>query len=287
MLVNLTFNYILIFGHFGAPRMGVVGAAIATVLSRFVELAIVVIWTHRHTARFPYISGLYRSMHIPCHLFWDIVRRGTPLLLNEGLWAAGMAMLNQCYSLRSLDVVAATNISSTIWNAFACVYLALGNTISIMVGQELGAGEFERAKVTARHTTSFSVAISIGVGLLMALVGTYFPLIYRTTDAVRHLATQFITVGACLMPFTALTNALYFTLRAGGKTVITFLFDSAFVWGVNIPIAYVLSRYTTMPILMLYTCCQSLEIIKCIIGSVMVKKGIWINNIVADKKGET
>lgn len=286
VLVNLTFNYILIFGHFGAPRMGVVGAAIATVLSRFVELAIVVIWTHRHTARFPYISGLYRSMHIPCHLFWDIVRRGTPLLLNEGLWAAGMAMLNQCYSLRSLDVVAATNISSTIWNTFACVYLALGNTISIMVGQELGAGEFERAKVTARHTTSFSVAISIGVGLLMALVGTYFPLIYRTTDAVRHLATQFITVGACLMPFTALTNALYFTLRAGGKTVITFLFDSAFVWGINIPIAYVLSRYTTMPILMLYTCCQSLEIIKCIIGSVMVKKGIWINNIVADKKGE-
>ena len=141
VLVNLTFNYILIFGHFGAPRMGVVGAAIATVLSRFVELAIVVIWTHRHTARFPYINGLYRSMHIPCHLFWDIVRRGTPLLLNEGLWAAGMAMLNQCYSLRSLDVVAATNISSTIWNVFACVYLAFGNTISIMVGQELGAGE--------------------------------------------------------------------------------------------------------------------------------------------------
>ena len=279
VLVNLTFNYILIFGHFGAPRMGVVGAAIATVLSRFVELAIVVIWTHRHTVRFPYISGLYRSMHIPCHLFWDIVRRGTPLLLNEGLWAAGMAMLNQCYSLRSLDVVAATNISSTIWNAFACVYLALGNTISIMVGQELGAGEFERAKVTARHTTSFSVAISIGVGLLMALVGTYFPLIYRTTDAVRHLATQFITVGACLMPFTALTNALYFTLRAGGKTVITFLFDSCFMWVFCVPLAYCLSRFTDLPILPLYAICQATDFIKCVIGAIMLKQGKWIQNL--------
>lgn len=146
VLVNLTFNYILIFGHFGAPRMGVVGAAIATVLSRFVELAIVVSWAHRHAVRFPYITGLYRSLHIPGRLFRDILRRGTPLLVNEGLWAAGMAMLNQCYSLRSLDVVAATNISSTIWNLFACVYLALGSAISIMVGQELGAGDFEKAK---------------------------------------------------------------------------------------------------------------------------------------------
>ncbi len=120
----------------------------------------------------------------------------------------------------------------------------------------------------------------------MAFVGTYFPLIYRTTDTVRHLATNFIRIGACLMPFTAMTNALYFTLRAGGKTMVTFLFDSAFVWLINIPVAYVLSRYTAMPILLLYACCQSLEIIKCIIGTVMVKKGIWINNIVADKKGE-
>ena len=286
MVVNFIFNALLIFGIGPFPRMGVAGAAIATVLSRFVELAIVVSWAHRHAVRFPYITGLYRSLHIPGRLFRDILRRGTPLLVNEGLWAAGMAMLNQCYSLRSLDVVAATNISSTIWNLFACVYLALGSAISIMVGQELGAGDFEKAKVTARQTTAFSVAISIGVGLLMAFVGTYFPLIYRTPDPVRHLATNFIRIGACLMPFTAMTNALYFTLRAGGKTMVTFLFDSAFVWLINIPVAYVLSRYTAMPILLLYACCQSLEIIKCIIGTVMVKKGIWINNIVADKKGE-
>ena len=286
VLVNLTFNYILIFGHFGAPRMGVVGAAIATVLSRFVELAIVVIWTHRHTARFPYISGLYRSMHIPCHLFWDIVRRGTPLLLNEGLWAAGMAMLNQCYSLRSLDVVAATNISSTIWNVFACVYLALGNTISIMVGQELGAGEFERAKVTARHTTSFSVAISIGVGLLMALVGTYFPLIYRTTDAVRHLATHFITVGACLMPFTAMTNALYFTLRAGGKTMVTFLFDSVFIWCIILPPAFITSRFTAINVISIYAMVQALELVKAAFGFVLVKRGDWMANIVLPDSGK-
>ena len=82
----------------GPRAWGVVGAAIATVLSRFVELAIVVSWAHRHAVRFPYITGLYCSLHIPGRLFRDILRRGTPLLVNEGLWAAGMAMLNQCYS---------------------------------------------------------------------------------------------------------------------------------------------------------------------------------------------
>ena len=284
VLVNLIFNYILIFGHFGAPRLGVLGAAVATVLSRFVELVIVAGWTHRHFERFPYIIGALRSLHIPSRLFWDIIRRGTPLLLNEGLWAAGMAMLNQCYSIRSLDVVAATNISSTIWNMFACVYLAMGSAIGILVGQELGAGEFEKAKATARQMTAFSVALSVAIGVLLAAAGDFFPQLYVTTDAVRHLATSFILVGACMMPFSAMTNALYFTLRAGGKTIVTFLFDSAFVWSINIPVAYVLSRYTSMPILTLYACCQSLEIIKCVIGVIMVKKGIWIHNIVADKK---
>ena len=132
--------------------------------------------------------------------------------------------------------------------------------------------------------TAFSVALSVGIGVLLAAAGDFFPQLYVTTDAVRHLASSFILVGACMMPFSAMTNALYFTLRAGGKTIVTFLFDSAFVWSINIPVAYVLSRYTSMPILTLYACCQSLEIIKCVIGVIMVKKGIWIHNIVADKK---
>ena len=98
VLVNLLLNFILIFGHLGIPAMGVNGAAIATVISRYVELAIVAGWTHLHKKEAPFIAGAYRSIHIPKQLLWNIFKKGIPLMTNEFLWSTGVAMLNQCYS---------------------------------------------------------------------------------------------------------------------------------------------------------------------------------------------
>lgn len=282
VLVNLVLNYILIFGHFGFPQLGAAGAAIATVISRFVECFIVIRWTHRNVELFPYVVGLYSSFFVPGNLVKQIIRKGTPLLVNESLWATGIAVLNQCYSIRSLDVVAAVNITSTVWNVFSCVYLAMGSAIGILVGRELGAGRFENAKDTARKMIVFSCGSAILVGGLLAAVSGLYPMLYNTTPFIRGLATSFIRVTAILMPAYSLTNAFYFTLRAGGKTGVTFLFDSCYVWCISIPTAYILSRYTAMPIVSLYFCCQGLEIFKSIIGYIMVKKGLWIHNIVSD-----
>ena len=105
-------------------------------------------------------------------------------------------------------------------------------------------------------------------------------MIYNTTDKVRGLATGFIRIVAIYIPVNAFLNTCYFTIRAGGRTVITFLFDSVFIWVVSIPCAYFLSRYTDMSIVPLYLCCQLLDLIKCVIGFIMVKKGMWISNLV-------
>jgi Na+-driven multidrug efflux pump len=82
-----------------------------------------------------------------------------------------------------------------------------------------------------------------------------------------------------MMPFNAYTNAAYFTLRSGGQTMVTFLFDSCFVWVVCVPLAYCLSRFTDIPILPLYAICQGLDLIKCIIGGMMIRHGSWIQNL--------
>ena len=160
---------------------------------------------------------------------------GTPLLLNELLWSGGMTMLDQCYSVRGLEVVSAFNISSTVGNLFFCAFIAMGNAISIIVGQLLGAGELERAVDEDRKLIAFSLALSVGVGLLMALVAPLIPQAYNTTDHVRGPGGELLLVYAAMMPLYAYTNACYFTLRSGGKTVITFLFDSLFVWVVSDP----------------------------------------------------
>ena len=114
----------------------------------------------------------------------------------------------------------------------------------------------------------------------MAVSAPIFPMLYNTTDEVKELATWLIRISALLMPINAFVHATYFTLRSGGNTIITFLFDSVFVWLVSIPLAYVLSRYTTLPLILLYLACQSVEIIKCVIGFILLKRGKWIQNIV-------
>ncbi len=280
VVVNLIGNSILIFGLFGAPALGAVGAAISTVISRFVELGIVAVWAHCNGKKHPFIQGVFRSLYIPGKLCLGIFRKGMPLLINEFLWASGMAILNQCYSTCGLDVVPASNISSVLFNLGSVAFLALGNSVGILMGQLLGASRpEEEIRDTNRKLMVLSVATGIIFGGLIGAVSGVFPLLYKAESSVRQLATQMIIISAVMMPFNAYTNATYFTLRSGGQTTVTFLFDSCFVWCVCVPLAYGLSRFTGISIIPLYAICQSLDLIKCILGAWMLKKGKWIQNI--------
>ncbi len=284
MLTNLVLDILFIFGVDGyIPAMGVKGAAIATVISRFVEFAIVVIWTHSHKEKNPYIKGAYVGFSIPRRIFADILKTGTPLMINEFMWAAGMATIAQCYAVRGLEVVAAQNISSTITNLFNVVYIQLGCCIAIVVGQRLGAGLIDEAKDVARKMMFFSVVACAFVSVIMIIVGGFFPDIYETEESIKELARTFITISAIVMPVCAFCHCSYFTLRSGGKTIITFLFDSVYTWVVVIPVATILAKYTSLEIALVFFLVSSLEFIKAIIGFFMVKSGIWLNNIVDER----
>lgn len=280
ILVNLCLNYVLIFGHFGAPAMGVEGAALATVISRYVECAIVVGWTHRTPQREPFIVGAYRSLRVPAALTGEIFRKGMPLLANEFLWSAAMALLTQSYSMRGLAVVAALNICSTFSNLFNVVWMALGTSASIIVGQQLGAGDFDKAKTSCWRIIAFSVMSAATMGVLLFALSGLFPALYNTTQEVRDIAAGLLRVVAVAGVLFAFNNASYFILRSGGKTWLTFLFDSAFLWVVSLPLARLLTMGTTWPILVVYAICQFADIIKCVIGYVFLKKGVWLNRIV-------
>lgn len=140
----------------------------------------------------------------------------------------------------------------------------------------------ERAVETDRKMIFFSVASCIFIGALLCVLAPLFPEIYNTTAQVRRTATYLIRVSSVFMPIYAFYHASYFTLRTGGKTIITFLFDSCYIWVVNIPIAFVLSRFTSLPVTEVYIICQSAEILKGVLGLILLKKGVWIHNIVED-----
>ena len=286
ILVNLVFNYFLIFGKCGFPKLGVTGAAIATVLSRYVETAIIMVYTHMKSHHFGFIRGAYRSLRVPKPLMISILRRGTPLLVNEFLWSSGMAVLLQCYSVRGLDVVAACNIATTVSNLFKVVFLSMGNAVAIMVGQALGANDIERAKNCTWRLMTLSVGSNLIMATLLALFAPAIPNIYNTEPHVRQIATQLIYVVAVMMPAYSFSHCCYFTLRSGGKTIITFLFDSVFTWCVNVPAAWLLAYKTGLGIVPLYFGVQALEMVKVVVGFVLVKKGVWIHNIVAPVAAE-
>ena len=280
ILVNLVFNYILIFGHFGAPALGCVGAALATVLSRYVECLIVVIWSHRHTDRVPYFKGIYSRLTVPLNLTRQISKKGLPLLVNEALWSSGMAAVTQCYSTFGLAVVAGLNIATTVSNLFSVVWMAMGTAVSIIVGQQLGANAFDEAKASVRKIMLFSIVSSAVVALVVILLAPLFPELYNTTDEVRRLAVGFLRISMAASPIHAFANAAYFTLRSGGKTWITFAFDSLYLWVLRIPVVRALIAFTSLPIMAIFVVSNMIDLFKCALGYVLLKRGTWVHNIV-------
>lgn len=277
ILTNLGLNYLLIFGHFGFPRLGVDGAAIATVISRYVEAGIIIV----KSGHFPFFRGLYRTLLIPFPLFRRIFRAAIPLMLNETFWSLAMSALVQCYSTRGINAVAGYNIANTIIQVANSAFLAIGSSIGIIIGNLLGAGKGEEAVSTDRKLIVFSMMVGAATGALLLLISEVFPLLYNTSHEARRIAAELIMIQGLFLPLFALRNASYFTLRSGGKIMITILTDSLFMWMVPVPMAFALSRFTSLPVPALFAIVQSSYIFNCIVGVVLIKKRVWVRNIVA------
>lgn len=280
VIINLVLNYLLIFDHFGYKGMGVVGAAVATVISKYVEAAYIIIWTHKSSDKNPFVRNLYKSLAIPRRLMINVIRKGVIIMINEGLWSMGTTMFMQCYSTRGLGVVAAVNIVNTIFNVFNIIYIALGDAVAIIVGQLMGSGKMEEAKDTDNKLLFFAVAICTVIGFVVVILAPLFPMMYNTEQDVRQLATYLIRIMGCFMPIHALLHTVYFTIRSGGKTFITFLFDGCFMWVLSVPATYIVSYYTNLPIIPVFLVPQLCELVKTVIGLVLVTKNVWLNNLV-------
>ena len=282
VFVDVVFNYLLIFGKFGFPCLGVEGAAIATVVARVTEMLFIIIWVYSAKVKIKYITGALREITIPIKNMMVVIKKSVPIFLNEFLWAAGFVSTFQCYSLKGLDVVASMNIASTLQNLVIVVIISMGCSVGILIGQQLGASKFDEAKENSLRLTRFTGALGLVVSLMVISISGIFPTFFETTDSIRTMGRNFIIINAIFLPMHGILNSLYFTLRSGGKTFITFLFDSVFSWIFIVPTAFILCKYVDLPILAIFVFVNGLEIIKIIIGYALIKKGVWISNLVEE-----
>lgn len=283
ILSNTALNYLLIFGTFGFPRLGVTGAAIATVISRLIEIAIILFAVYNPKSVFRDLHHAFGKRRSKAPLSTRILVKGLPLMVNEFFWSIGTIIMLQCYSFRGIQVVAGLNIATSLYNIFTVVYQSVGGTVAIMMGQLIGAGKMQEAKESNKKLFSIAIRLSIICGIGLFAAAPFIPQLYATTPAVKDLAARLMRILALCLPISCYTHVAFFTIRAGGKTLITFLYDSLNLWVVNIPLAFCLTRYTDMPIVPIYFICQSAEIVKLIAGYILVKKGVWLNNIIQRK----
>ncbi len=284
VMMNLCLNYVLIYGKLGFPALGVIGAATATNVSRIAEFSINMIWAHTHKERAPFAKSIFGRHNISAAMLGKVLMTAAPLFLNEFLWSSGQTVLNQIYSQKGIEVVPAINISGAAINLFMTLYLAMGNALSIVVGHALGRDAKEEAIDTDRKIIFMTTAATLVIGALTFLSADAITYIYNTTDQVRTLAATFIRISAVFMPIDATVICCYFTLRCGGKTLITFLFDSCFSWVICIPLAWMLLHYTNFNIVMMYAAVVSAGLLKLIIGLILVSKKLWVNNLVESEQ---
>jgi Na+-driven multidrug efflux pump len=205
-----------------------------------------------------------------------------PLLVNEILWSLAMTFINQLYSSRGLNAVAALNINGTAWNLFCVIMFAMGTAISIMVGQRLGAGRIDEARDVDRKLLFLTVSLHVLIGAGMILASPYIPRLYNVIPEVRILTSRLLVVAGLSLPIHSFAHATYFTIRSGGRTVITFLFDAVYTWAVTVLLAFCLCRFTNLEIVKIYFCVQFIDVIKVVLGLLMLRSDFWARNVVSD-----
>lgn len=273
VVVNVTLNYVFIY----ALRQGVMGAALATMIARVFELATLLLICEKN--KFLNFTAIFKRFTIEKHLTRIIAHKSWPLLGNEILWAGGMVLISMAYAQRA-NVLSALSIVSTMGNIFMIVFLGLSVGISVMVGNALGANRIAEAKQNIKKLYTLGVMVSLVFGLVMIAFSPLIPQMFVNVSAdQKQLATYLIIVYASFLWAFSLSTGVYMTLRAGGNSLLTFLLDSGTMWLIIVPLAWVLASFTSLPLITIYIAVQSVDIIKCGIGLLLIRRGTWIRNL--------
>jgi putative MATE family efflux protein len=275
--MNAILNYILIFGHFGFPRLGVAGAAYATVISRTFEMiAMLVSLKIKH---FSFSTKVSQIFHISAYNLKTITIKALPLTINEFLWAGGMATLFKLYATRGSEVIAGLSIASTTADLFFVLFGGMAVATTVMISQPLGANELDEARSRGYYMLGFSAMLALLLGSVMFFSSMIVPQLYDVTLIEREIASSVLRVMSVMFVIYMSTAECYFILRAGGDMKSTLIMDSVFMWVVNVPVVFVVAYYTNWPILAVYLAGQSTDFLKLMISYALVKKEKWVKNL--------
>jgi putative MATE family efflux protein len=277
VFLNVGLNYALIFGKFGLPRMGVAGAALATLIARIVEMLLFAAVISSGREYFTFSTREFRVMDKK--LLRQIWSRALPLLGNEILWSTGTTSLFWAYSFVHEPFIAALAIVEMSSGVAFVIFGGLGVSISVMIGKRLGAGLFDEAKANAGRLIVFACGFSLLMTLGMFLLAPAIPHLFNTSEAIRLMATQLLRTQALFYIVITINVSCFLIFRAGGDTKSAMAIDSGFVWFFSLPLAVFLALVVKPPLPLFYLIIQSCELLKMVIAVRYLKRGRWVVNL--------
>lgn len=278
---NTLLNYILIFGSFGAPAMGVSGAATATAISRVIELIlyfyIIFIRKNLIAGKLSEFTGWQRI------LILRILATAVPVVINETMWSLGMAAYNAAYGRMGVTEFAAVQASNTLNTLFILAIFSLGDALLILVGQRIGMGEMEYAFALAKRLLRIGFFVGVISGILLILTSQIIIRLFNFTPEGQRYALLILCIYGAFMPIKVFSGLnIVGTLRCGGDTRIAMIFEVGSVWLIGVPLVFLGALYLSLPIYFVVLMAQTEEVVKGILCLRRFRSKKWMKNLVHD-----
>ena len=286
LIVNIFFNYVFIFGKFGIKPMGVQGAAIATVISRFSEfmttLIFIIYFEKKINLKFKDLIKLDNK------IVKVFTKTSTPIILNELFWAIGSSMISIIVGRLGREVVAGNSINN-VTNQFATLFIfGLSSASSVIIGNTIGKGDYEKAKEYSNTICILSFVMGILSGVIILILRPFIVNLYNVSDYTKYIAKQIMISTAILAIFkSSASNIMMGILRGGGDNKFVFITEMIFMWLVSIPLGFYGAFVLKLPVFIVFLIIKSDEILKSVAGLLRVRSGKWIVDVTrndSDKK---
>jgi len=278
-LINTFFNWVLIYGNLGAPRLEVRGAAYATIIARAAEALMFICYVS--FVKQPFMPRLSEGIHIDWRLFGQIFRKGYLVLASEMLWVISETVTTALYNGRGgADVVSGMASSFAIANLFFVAFSGITTATGVIIGKTLGEGNLEEAK--REKTWMLSAAIVFGFVMTVAgmLTTILIPLVFgNLSEGAQSICRQMVMMMALFMPMWVYVNVQFAVSRAGGDTVMGAVVDGVWTLGLILPGLFVLARYTRIGPVKMYFAVKIVDIPKIMTAHFWLKKERWVRNL--------
>ncbi|MBQ6850059.1 MAG: MATE family efflux transporter [Oscillospiraceae bacterium] len=279
--VNVFFNYIFIFGKFGAPKMGVVGAAMGTLFARVFEFVCITVYMYFIEKNIEY--KMHCMFKLDSALIPDFVRHALPVVGNEMIWGLGATATSMIMGRIGSTFVAANSITNVIAQLAQVFIFGISNAAAVVCGKTIGEGKRERAQKTAQTLMLMGVVFGLISSVMILALRTPFLSIYDITPQAKEAAYGMMLVLALIQPIAAIDIiSIVGILRGGGDTKLGLALDGCGMWLCNIPMGILTGLVLKIPPRLIFLAMRSDSFIKIFIEIKRITSGVWIRTVTRD-----